>query len=265
MNKNISIKYIILILCCSVIVGLLVCQTNVIYYRYKNYKESVEYLEKTYTKDPTKNNLMKLCGKCMDTNNMKYLDYADKLLNLEDCGQIVLDYYKDNPELTNQSNSDSYKDICLLLTMSICAKNNDIDKFIFAMNKYYPQLPLEYKHSYFYDVLIKQNSAFIMDNKDIIIKTVYSLIIESNDPPQSKLVDLISILSFYQVIDQDNPQVETIKGEIKNARNLWKSIDDKTFAELHDKISKTYVQYWTNLQLTGSPGDISSFSASVLY
>lgn len=239
MKKKTFNKYIILILCCSigVTIGVL---SHKLYNKYIDYKDSSKYFEKVYIKDPTTSNLIKLCDSYLENNNIKYLDYVDKLLDAEDYEQAVLDYYKNDSDFVNDSYI--YKNVHLISTMYVCAVNNDIDKFLSSIEKYYPQLPLSAKLTCFHNAMLKLNTPFLTDNIDVIVNKMYSIISET-DPPANQFVDLLSVLAYYQVADKNNPQVEIIRNKIQKLELTDKDI----FARIQEESMKTYMYYWTDL------------------
>lgn len=241
MKNKLSIKVVIVILSCSLIGATIGYSISNSYISYKN---SSTHLEKIYMSNPTTSNLIKLCDSYIASCDMKYLIYADKLLDSDDFCQAISDVYKYDADFTY--NSYAIKQSYFVFTMYICAVNNDIDEFISTMEKYYPQMTPSDGPKYFYSVMSQLTSSFIEDNKEVIVDKMYS-IISKTDIPIYRFVTSLNVLSYYQVVDKDNPQVKVLENEIWEICKSWPATNEASFKKLQEEKQREYMNYWTDL------------------
>lgn len=243
--KKAFIKYMILILCCffALTIGIVANKT---YHKYIDYKRGTEYPEKNYTQSLATNDLVRLCDGYIRTNDLKYLDYIDELLNAEDYEQAVSEYYKNDVEFMSYTYLYGNKNTHLISAMYICAVNNDIDKFIAAMEKYYPQMSSGIRVICFNNTMLKIKTNFIKDNIDIIADTMHSLNFETGTHIH-KILELSNVLIAYKVADGNNPKIKEIEKEIEAVYDEWKPTDKNAVEEIQKEQMENYIYCWTDM------------------
>lgn len=219
---------------------------NQAYHKYQNRHVVLVSSEESSVKSPSTRDLIRICDKYIRTNDLRYLDYIDELLNAEDYEQEVLEYYKNDAEFLHYALYYGCKDTHLISTMYICAVNNDIDKFIAAMEKYYPQMTAGKRGVCFSNTMLKIKTDFIKSNIDVITDMMHSFSFET-DNPIFKILELSNILTAYKVADGNNPKIKEIEKEIEAVYDEWQLTDKNGVKEIQKEQMENYIYCWTDM------------------
>lgn len=243
-KKKKMIKEIIIMVCCysfALILGIL---SHSAYNQYKDYKESSAYLEKVYIKEPTTNNLIKLCYYCLNTGDIKYLDYIDTLLTAEDYEEAMIEFFKDK-DVTDDFKEGNIgsKTFFSAYSLALCAINNDIEKFLMRMEYCYSNYNYIFYSDEFHLIMSANITPFFIENKYIIVEKMHALALESS--PSIRMVNLINVLAFYKVTDKYSPQIGIIKDELNETYKEFE--DPKAWEENSKDTCQVFMAYWVDL------------------
>lgn len=250
MNKT-YVKYVILLAICCFLAFTIGFAANKAYHKYKADKE---YPQSSYTQKRSTTDLISLCDGYIRTNDLKYLDYVDELLSAEDYEQEVLEYYKDDTEFSSYMFLYGSKNTHLVSAIYICAVNNDIDKFISALEKYYPQMSSGIREICFNNTMMKLKNDFIKDNIDIIADKMHSLNFD-NATPLHKIFNLSNVLAAYEADDKNNPKIKEIEKEIEAIYSEWNPTDKNAALKTQEEQMKNYTTCWNYMLKTSNSND----------
>lgn len=248
MNKEMSKKDIVICVFAICVTTVLVCSG---YYIYKNQKPSVKHFEKLYSEEPTTIHLLELYNSYIEETNIKCLDYVDSLLSAKDYEKAAIEYYESTDkntyglELANLI-SPMGKDIIIVNALYVCGANNNIEKYLYCMDKYYYQLSPKAKVRMFHDAMLLIETQFLIDNKDIIAEKLHSLALK-NDDQLLKISDLLNVLAFYRVIDAENTKIDTITSEIKEIFYQLEFDGNEHINNWANSRCQKYMDYWNDL------------------
>lgn len=209
MNKT-YVKYIVLLVICCSLAFTIGFAANKAYHKYKADKE---YFQSSYTQKRSTIDLISLCDEYIRTNDLRYLNYIDELLNAEDYEQEVLEYYKNDAEFLNYAFLYGSKNTHLVSAIYICAVNNDIDKFISVMEKYYPQMSAGIREICFNNTMMK-------------------------------ILALSNVLAAYKAYDANNPKIKEIEKEIKAVYDERQLTDKNGIKEIQKEQMENYIYCW---------------------
>lgn len=245
MKKEIIIKCIITLLFCSLMVAIGFF-ANQAYHKYPKGNFVLISSEENYVKSLSTRDLIEICDKYIKTNDLSYLDYIDDLLAAENYEQEVLEYYKNDAEFLHYALYYGCKDTHLISTMYICAVNNDVDKFIAAMEKYYPQMTAGKRGICFNNTMLKIKSDFIKSNIDVITDIMHSFSFET-DNPIFKILELSNILTAYKVVNENDPKIKEIEKEIETVYDEYQLTDKNGIKEIQKEQMENYIYCWTDM------------------
>lgn len=245
MNKT-YVKYIVLLVICCSLAFTMGFAANKAYHKYQNHNFYLVSSEENFVKSSSTRDLIRICDEYIRTNDLRYMDYIDELLNAEDYEQEVLEYYKNDAEFLNYAFLYGSKNTHLVSAIYICAVNNDIDKFISVMEKYYPQMSAGIREICFNNTMMKLKNGFIKENIGVIADEMYSLSFEA-DNPMMKILALSNVLAAYKAYDANNPKIKEIEKEIKAVYDERQLTDKNGIKEIQKEQMENYIYCWADM------------------
>lgn len=199
------------------------------------YTKSVEYLVKKYEHNASTENLMKLCVRCADNADMRYLEYVDELMQREDYEKYLL---LANPTC-KENDIETLKDVQMAFTLAIAVSNENLTAFLESLDRYY--LEIDNAPFVLHEVMANIENSFISDNQEVIVAHLYDLAMQV-EKTSEKAKALLNILAYYKVADPTNAAVEQLPKQI--AEILYGPDYDPNVLQTYEHATDTYATYW---------------------